>query len=134
MRNPSKNVSISSIGQGNHFDTFQMANTLSFVNDAALGESRQMVRMSNATCTRNKVAFFKNSLVLVRDAEIEIAYKRSDMNKEMNKIRIIFYINNKSERAKKANITYEFQNEYFSMQILEKLTQIGPKSQGREVA
>jgi hypothetical protein len=36
-----------------------------------------MVNIDSKTCTRNKVAFFKNSMVLVRDDDIEIAYKRS---------------------------------------------------------
>jgi hypothetical protein len=54
-----KNSSVSSINQGNHFDTFQMANTLSYVNDSAINESRQMVHMSSQVSTRNKVAFFK---------------------------------------------------------------------------
>ncbi len=67
---------MSSMG-GNHFDTFQMANTLSYLNEEAVNESRQMVSMSSATSTRNKVAFFKNSLVLIREPDTEIAYKRS---------------------------------------------------------
>ena len=57
-----------------------MANTLSFVNDSAINESRQMVNMSSTTSTRNKVAFFKSSLVLIREPDIEIAFKRSDLN------------------------------------------------------
>jgi hypothetical protein len=60
------NESFGSINNGSRFDTFLMARTLSFINDEVLGESRMNARISSQTCTRNKVAFFKNSLVLLR--------------------------------------------------------------------
>lgn len=65
-----------------------------------------MVSMSSTTSTRNKVAFFKNSLVLVREVDLEIAYKRSEMNENLDKIRIIFYINNKTSARKTINFHY----------------------------
>ena len=40
------NYSIGSIGNGNHFDTFQLAQTLPFINDSVLGESRNIVNMT----------------------------------------------------------------------------------------
>ena len=86
-----------------------MANTLSYINDDVLGESRNMARITSQTATRNKVAFFKNSLVLVRSADLDIAYKKSDLNPTMDKIRLIFYLNNKSSRTHRVNITYEAQ-------------------------
>lgn len=43
-----------------------MANSLSYLNDSAINDSRQMANMSSTTSTRNKVAFFKSSLVIVR--------------------------------------------------------------------
>ena len=64
---PSNNFSIGSIGNGNHFDTFQLAQTLPYINDSILGESRNIVNMTKEVSTRNKVAFFKNSLVLIRN-------------------------------------------------------------------
>lgn len=71
------NHSIGSINNGSHFDTFHMAQTLSYINDSVLGESRNMVKMTGEVSTRNKVAFFKSSLVLIRSGEVEIAFKRS---------------------------------------------------------
>ena len=65
-----------------------------------------MARISSQTATRNKVAFFKNSLVLIREADLEIAYKKSDLNATMDKIRLIFYVNNKSSKAKRVSISY----------------------------
>jgi hypothetical protein len=94
-----------------------MANTLSYINDDVLGESRNMARITSQTATRNKVAFFKNSLVLVRSADLDIAYKKSDLNPTMDKIRLIFYLNNKSSRAHRVNITYEAQKEYFNIKV-----------------
>jgi hypothetical protein len=56
-----------SLGNENHFDTFQLAQTLPYINDSVLGESRNIVNMNKEVSTRNKVAFFKNSLVLIRN-------------------------------------------------------------------
>lgn len=118
---------------GNHFDTFQMANTLSYVNDSAVNESRQMVSMSSTTSTRNKVAFFKNSLVLVREHELEIAYKRSEMNQALDKLRLIFYVNNKTPSKRSVDFSYEYQQQYFAITVIEKLTAVEGNAQGREV-
>jgi hypothetical protein len=98
------------MGNGNHFDTFQMAHTLSYVNDSALGESRHEAKMNRETSTRNKVAFFKNSLTLIRNSEVDIAFKRSELNERMDKIRLIFYINNKTETVKRVSLNYEYQS------------------------
>lgn len=49
----------------------------------------------------------------------------------MDKIRLIFYINNKTPQAKRVKINYEVQKEYFSLNVQEKLNQIPPGSQGR---
>lgn len=55
------------------------------------------------------------------------------MNEKMDKIRIILYINNKTNKEKTVNINYEYQREYFDIKIQEKLTKISSKGQGREV-
>ena len=110
-----------------------MANTLSYINDSVLGESRNTAKITSETSTRNKVAFFKNSLVLIRNEELDIAYKRSEMNSSLDKCRLIFYINNKTSTAKQVNIRYDYQHDYFDMRLQEKLSHIPPKSQGREV-
>ncbi len=78
------------------------------------------------------MAFFKNSLVLVRNSEVEIAFKKSDMNERMDKVRIILYVYNKTPVQKMANINYEYQQEYFDIRVKEKLTRIPSKGQGRE--
>ena len=65
--------------------------------------------MTSQAATRNKVAFFKNSLVLIRSADLDIAYKKSDLNASLDKIRLIFYVNNKSSKAQRVNISYEIQ-------------------------
>jgi hypothetical protein len=55
------------------------------------------------------------------------------MNQAMTKLRIIFYVNNKSDQAKRINIHYDFQPDYFDLVVEEKLTQLKPRAQGREV-
>ncbi len=40
------NESMGSLLNGTHFDTFHMARTLSYINDSALGESRNMMRIT----------------------------------------------------------------------------------------
>lgn len=52
--------------------------------------------MDSATSTRNKVAFFKNSLVIFRDRDYEIAFKKSSLDPSYSQVRLIFYINNKT--------------------------------------
>ena len=127
------NSQASWIRQGNNFDTFHMAHTLSFINESAIGESRQMARMSSATATRNKVAFFKSSLVLIRNSDVEIAYKRSELNESLDKVRLIFYVNNKTPHNVPVNFSYQPQSEYFYVHVAEKLSMVRGNSQGREV-
>jgi len=76
-----------------------------------------MARITSQVATRNKVAFFKNSLVLIRSADVDIAYKKSDMNPTMDKYRLIFYVNNKSSQTQRVNVTYEVQKEYFNIKV-----------------
>lgn len=49
----------------------------------------------NQLC-RQKIAFFKKSMVLVKSPEFDIAFKRSDFNYQMDKLRLILYVNNKT--------------------------------------
>ena len=51
----------------------------------------------------------------------------------MDRLRIIFYINNKSMFGKKVDINYDYQKDYFKIRVEEKLRELKPKSQGREV-
>jgi hypothetical protein len=43
------------------------------------------------------VAFFKNSLVVAKDDQFEIAFKKSNLDNTYSKVRVIFYINNKTK-------------------------------------
>lgn len=47
---------------------------------------------------REKIAFFKKSMVLYKGEEFDIAFKRSDLNYEMDRLRVIIYVNNKVMR------------------------------------
>lgn len=76
-----------------------------------------MVSMSSSVSTRNKVAFFKNSLVIVRDHDVDIAFKRSEMNESLDKLRIIFYVNNKTSTRKNVNFNYDYQPTYFAIRV-----------------
>lgn len=40
------NISMGSINNGTHFDTFHMARTLSYINESVLGESRNVMMMT----------------------------------------------------------------------------------------
>ena len=44
---------------------------------------------------REKIAFFKKSMVLYKSSDFDIAFKRSDLNPELDRLRIILYVNNK---------------------------------------
>jgi hypothetical protein len=76
-----------------------------------------MVSMGSSVSTRNKVAFFKNSLVIVRDAGVDIAFKRSEMNEALDKLRIIFYVNNKTSSRKSVSFNYDYQPTYFAIRV-----------------
>jgi hypothetical protein len=56
--------------------------------------------------------------VLVKEQDLDIAFKKSDFNSSMDKIKIIIYINNKTSVMKRASINYEYQNDYFDIKVL----------------
>ena len=93
-----------SMERGDYFDSFAMA--------SRYHNSRQNSRMNAlgikdpTTSTRNKVGFFKKSLILVKDDDAEIAFKRSSMNSAMDELRVIFYINNKTLYQQQVDIQY----------------------------
>ncbi len=55
------------------------------------------------------------------------------MNETCDKLRIIFYINNKSSSSKAVNFHYEYQEQYFNIKVAEKLSMVEAGAQGREV-
>lgn len=48
------------------------------------------------TITKNKTAFFKNKMMLSKDHDFEIGFKKSSLEGNYDRIRIIFYVNNKT--------------------------------------
>lgn len=79
------------------------------------------------------MAFFKNSLVIFRDQDYEIAFKKSNVDSTYSQIRVIFYINNKGHSTQPVNIEYDYETMYYNFRITEKLKNVGPNQQGREV-
>lgn len=98
-----------------------------------LNASRNLVAIDSLTSTRNKVAFFKNSLVIVRDQEYEIAFKRSSLDPSMARMRIILYINNKTSNNEVADIEYDYELNYYILHVSEKMRNLYPHQQSREV-
>jgi|JI6StandDraft_1071083.scaffolds.fasta_scaffold05434_2 hypothetical protein len=92
-----------------------------------------LLNTTSGLLLRNKVAFFKKSLVLVRnDPNFEIAFKRSSLSPEMDTIRFIFYINNKSDRDATADIAYEYDQSMYQLKTNERLRSLKAGKQGRE--
>jgi hypothetical protein len=55
-----------------------------------------LLNTTTAILTRNKVAFFKKSLILIKDdPQFGLAFKRSGLNPELDGVRLIFYVSNK---------------------------------------
>lgn len=61
------------------------------------------------TAARNKIAFFKNAGVIVRDQDLEIAYKRSE-GSNLTANRVILYFNNKVNKPRVIRVYYQFEN------------------------
>lgn len=57
-----------SIEHGSRFDSFSIAQT-AYANNSSLflNASKNLIAIDSVTSTRNKVGFFKNSLVIVKD-------------------------------------------------------------------
>ncbi len=47
-------------------------------------------------------------MVLVKGDDFDIAYKRSDFNSQMDRLRLILYINNKDYRKFTCSIDYDY--------------------------
>jgi len=80
---------------------------------------------------RQKIAFFKKSMVLVKTPDFDIAYKRSDFNFQMDKLRLILYVNNKDSRKFNCTIEYDYDHEDFDIIVKKRLAIVEPRSQGR---
>lgn len=85
-----------------------MANTAYNNSSLFLNASKNLVNIDSQTSTRNKVAFFKKSLIIVKDTDYEIAFKKSALDPTKTKQRLIFYIQNKTNSRQKVNIDYDY--------------------------
>ena len=117
-----------SFENGERFDSF--LEILSLENNRE-GERDGLANPS--VMTRNKVAFFKKSLVLIKNSEIEIAFKRSDLSSELNELRMIIYVKNKTNYRVQIASEYREPNNDISITTKEKLSSVEPYSQSREV-
>lgn len=61
-----------------------------------MNASKNEIAIDSVTSTRNKVAFFKNSLAIYRDDFVEIAFKRSNLEQTYSQVRIIFTLTTKA--------------------------------------
>ncbi len=122
------------------FDTFKIADSnpdtishsLNHISHDSMSVPPALLKTNKSLLTRNKVAFFKKSLVLIKnDPNYEVAFKKSDLNKECDTVRLIFYINNKTSQDRKVTIDYEYESVSYQILISERLRQVNSNSQGR---
>lgn len=94
-----------------------MARTLYNNSSLFLNASKNLIAIDSITSTRNKVAFFKSSLVIVREEGIEIAFKKSGLDKNLSRARVIFYINNKYDRRMNVDIEYDYDSNNYIIDV-----------------
>jgi len=71
-------------------------------------------------------------MVISKGQDFDIAFKRSDFNTQMDKLRLILYINNKDSRRYNCMIDYDYDREDFDIIVRKKLQVVEGRSQGRE--
>lgn len=67
------------------------------------------------------MAFFKDSLILLKNDQFELAYKRSALVKTKDRVRVIFFVRNKTSQVMTVNFRYDFDAGYFKLKVNEKL-------------
>lgn len=70
---------------------------------------------NSRTATKNKVAFFKPKMLISKDNDFEIGFKRSSLEGDYDRVRLIFYVNNKTFSSKFTRITYEYESSYYDI-------------------
>lgn len=65
------------------------------------------------------------------DPNFELAFKRSDVGREMNTIRVILYINNKQNYSQNVNFRYEYDEKLYTIKHGDRLSNLYKLSQGR---
>lgn len=89
--------------------------------------------ISRASLLRNKLAFFRPSLALVKDdPNFEIAFKRSDLDARLEEVRVILYVNNKTGRQVPVDVRYEYDEGKYEVMNPTRLKGLLPNTQGRE--
>lgn len=115
------------------YSVFDMSK--SYYSDQGDFSSSKLGIDNSRTVGKNKTAFFKKTGILIREDEFEIAYKRSDPEERDNfsSVRIILYFNNKTGLQKNVDTDYEYESNYYDLDVKEKLRDIKAFKQGREV-
>jgi hypothetical protein len=60
-------------------------------------------------------------MVIAKGQNFDIAFKRSDFNSQMDKLRLILYVNNKENKKFNCSIEYDYDREDFEVNIKKKL-------------
>jgi len=71
-------------------------------------------------------------MILVKDDNFDIAFKRSEFNSEMDRLRLILYVNNKNNINYKCTIEYDYDRGDFDLNIKKRLINVEENNQGRE--
>jgi hypothetical protein len=60
-------------------------------------------------------------MVLYKGQDFDIAFKRSDLNVELDRLRIIIYVNNKDVKKVDCKIEYDFEREDFDLVVKKRI-------------
>jgi hypothetical protein len=71
-------------------------------------------------------------MVIAKGQNYDIAFKRSDFNMLMDKLRLILYVNNKESRNFNCVIEYDYDRDDFDVIVKKKLQNVEARTQGRE--
>ena len=85
------------------------------------------------TVYRNKLSYFKSSGILVRDDDFQIGYKKSSLDFHRSRQKTILYFHNKTRNDQKVQVFYDYQQNYYDLNIKEKVKYINAFKQAREV-
>ncbi len=75
--------------QQNHGEDYSFVSYGTLLGDRHMGEQKQINN-------RNKLAFFKNSMQIANNQHVKIGFKRSEMSRNMDELRCIWFIENSS--------------------------------------
>lgn len=87
--------------------------------------------MFTKTAIRNKIAFFKLKGIIVKNAEIEIGYKKTNPEPNSEVVKVILYFNNKTPNSKVVRINYEYEQDYYEVTVTERMRELEGFKQSR---